>query len=700
MSPGISEHKANINRKVAAGLTPPAPQPASSLSRLFRPSSIAVYGGAWAENVIAQLQSARFPGPIWPIHPTRADIRGIPCHRGLPAAPDAAFVGVNREATVEVVRELAAVGAGGAVCFASGFREAGDAGLEAALVEAAGAMPVLGPNCYGFVNYLDNVPLWPDQHGGTPVETGVALVTQSSNLAINLSMQRRGLPLAYLLTAGNQAQTGLAALATAALEDPRVTALGLHVEGFGDLRASEAMAARARALAKPVVVLKAGRSAAARVASLSHTASLAGADTVSSAFLRRLGLTEVASPAVLLETLSLLHLGGPLAGPHIASVSCSGGEASLMADLAEPTAARFRPFAPATAARLAAALGPRVAIANPLDYHTFTWGDLPATTEVFAAVLADRPDLTVFVLDLPRPDRCDPSAWESALAAIEAAHAATGARAAVLASLPENLDEATAARLAARGIATLHGMADGLAAVDAAIRAGWPAAPAAGVIVAPEPAAPELLTEAEAKTALAAAGVPVPRSVTAPDPETLAAAAARLRFPVALKGLGVAHKTEAGAVALNLPDPTALRAAAAAMPAPLGYLAEEMIAHPVAELIVGITRDPTGLLALTIGAGGILTEILQDTATLILPTTPYEIRAALAGLRLAPILGGYRSRPPADLPALTAAIAAIAAFAEAHAGRLAELEVNPLIATPTGAFAADALLRLAERTRR
>jgi acyl-CoA synthetase (NDP forming) len=719
----IPEHKENINRKSAAWLTPPAAgaaalaedpltrgnkpggsatavAPARDLARLLRPRSVALYGGAWAENVIAELQRARFPGPIWPIHPTRAEIRGVGCHRALPAAPDAAFVGVNRARTVEIVHDLAAAGAGGAVCFASGFREAGDAGLEAALVEAAGAMPILGPNCYGFINYLDGVPLWPDQHGGVRVARGVAIVTQSSNLAINLSMQRRALPVAYLLTAGNQAQTSLAALGLAALDDPRVTALGLHVEGFGDLPAFEALAARARALEKPVVVLKAGHSAAARAAALSHTASLAGGAAVASAFLARLGLVEVASPAVLLETLKLLHLGGPLAGPAIASVSCSGGEASLIADLAATTAARFRPFTPPTADRLAAALGARVAVANPLDYHTFVWGDAAATTEVFSAVLADRPDLTVFVLDLPRRDRCDPAAWEPALAAIEGARAATGARAAVLASLPENLDEAAAARLAARGIATLHGMADGLAAIDAAVRAGRPAPPAPPAVLAPEPAGPALLTEAEAKAALAAAGLPVPRSAVASDPDALAAAAASLRFPVALKALGVAHKTEAGAVALNLPDAAALRAAAAAMPAPAGYLAEEMVPDPVAELIVGVTRDPSGLMALTIGAGGLLAELLQDSATLILPTTPDAIRAALASLRLAPILAGYRGRPAADLAALTAAIAAVAAFAEAHAGRLAELEVNPLVATPTGAFAADALLRLAPRTRR
>jgi len=686
--PMLSERKENVNPVSAARVN------GRDLSRLLRPRSIAVYGGAWAENVIAQLQKAGFPSPIWPIHPTRDAMRGIPCHRTLSGAPDAAFVAVNRTLTVDVVRGLAEAGAGGAICFAAGFREAGDAALEEALVEAAGAMPLLGPNCYGFVNNLDAVPLWPDQHGGAPVATGVAIVTQSSNLAINLSMQRRALPLAYLMSVGNQAQTGFADLAAAVLDDPRVTALGLHVEGFGDIRAFEAMAGHARALGKRVVLLKAGRSAAAQAAAFSHTASLAGAAAVSSAFLARLGLVEVASPAVLIDALNLLHHGGPLAGPDVASISCSGGEASLMADLAEGTAIRYPPFAAATERRLAATLGRLVTLANPLDYHTFIWGDVPATTEVFAAAMADGPDLAVAVLDLPRADRCNAAGWQPALTAIETAHAATGTRTAVLAVLPENLDEATCARLAAQGIPTLHGMADGLAAIDAAIRAGRLASPAAPAVVAAEPPAPVTLTEAEAKAALAAAGVPVPRAVSAPDPDTLAAAAGSLRFPLALKGLGIAHKTEAGAVALDLGDADALRAAAAAMPAPAGYLAEEMVTAAVAELIVGVTRDPTGLMALTMGAGGVLTELLADSATLILPTTAADIRAALAGLRVGSILGGYRGRPPADLVAVTDAIFAIAAFAESHAGRLAELDVNPLIATPTGAFAADALIRL------
>ncbi|MBV6648732.1 MAG: acetate--CoA ligase family protein, partial [Hoeflea sp.] len=167
------------------------------LSRLLRPRSIALFGGGWAVNVVAQLKKSGFDGDIWPVNPKRADILGVPCLASiddLPSAPDASFIGVNRDATIEVVRRLSSMGAGGATCFASGFLEseaetAGGADLQARLIAAAGDMPILGPNCYGLINYLDNVTLWPDQHGGLKVESGVAIVAQSSNIAINMTMQ-------------------------------------------------------------------------------------------------------------------------------------------------------------------------------------------------------------------------------------------------------------------------------------------------------------------------------------------------------------------------------------------------------------------------------------------------------------------------------------------------------------------------------
>jgi acyl-CoA synthetase (NDP forming) len=191
------------------------------LSRLLRPRSIALFGGGWAVNVVAQLKKSGFDGDIWPVNPKRADILGVPCLASiddLPVAPDASFIGVNRDATIEVVQRLSAMGAGGATCFASGFLEseaetAGGADLQARLIKAAGDMPILGPNCYGLINYLDNVTLWPDQHGGLPVDSGVAIVAQSSNIAINMTMQARGLPIAYVVAAGNQAQIGASDIA-------------------------------------------------------------------------------------------------------------------------------------------------------------------------------------------------------------------------------------------------------------------------------------------------------------------------------------------------------------------------------------------------------------------------------------------------------------------------------------------------------
>ena len=159
----------------------------TGLDRLFRPKSIAVIGGgAWCKNVIVKCREFGFSGAIYPIHPSKDTIDGVPCFRtvsDLPEAPDACFIGVNRVTTIDVVRDLRDIGAGGAVCFASGFLEAvgedvNGADLQAQLLDAAGDMTIIGPNCYGFVNYLDGALLWPDQHGGIRVDSGVAIITQ------------------------------------------------------------------------------------------------------------------------------------------------------------------------------------------------------------------------------------------------------------------------------------------------------------------------------------------------------------------------------------------------------------------------------------------------------------------------------------------------------------------------------------------
>ena len=673
------------------------------LARLLRPKSIALLGGGWAVNVVAQLQKSGFAGDIWPVNPKRSDILGIPCIPSLdalPGVPDACFIGVNREASVDVVRQLAAMGAGGATCFASGFSESeaegtGGTRLQQLLVEAAGEMPILGPNCYGLINYLDNVTLWPDQHGGVAVESGVAIIAQSSNIAINMTMQARGLPVAYVIAAGNQAQTGVAEIASELLVDPRVSAIGLYLEGFGDIRALEAFANRARAAGKPVVALKIGRSEKARAGTMTHTASLAGSAAAASALLKRFGFIEVRSIGVFLETLKLMHAFGPLRGNAIASISCSGGEASLMADMAEGTRIGWRDFSAGARKRLKDELGPIVTVANPLDYHTFIWGDTARMTNVFGAVMADQFDLTVCVLDLPRTDRCDPSGYRCAVDAIIAARNETGARVAVLSSMPENLSEAASAEFLAAGIVPLHGMEEAILAIDAAMSAGNAAQanPAPLLFCADDDGETETLSEAQSKAELAKFGLKMPGSVTAATVDELVAASTALSYPLALKGLGIAHKSEAGAVALSLADGEALREAANAMSGiASGFLAEEMVTGTVAEILVGVTRDATGTFMLTIGAGGVQAELLADTASVMLPAARDEIREAIGTLKLAKLLAGWRGRQAADIDALLDAIMAIASYACANMANLVELDVNPLMAMPDGCVAVDALI--------
>ena len=660
----------------------------SRLDRLMRPKSIAVMGAGWALNVIAQCRKMGFAGQVWPVHPTKAEIGGLRAYASLadlPGVPDATFVGVNRFATVDVVAQLSAMGAGGAICFASGWTEAGEPELQAKLVAAAGDMPILGPNCYGVINYLDGALLWPDQHGGVRVSFGVALVSQSSNIVINLGMQKRGLPVAYVACLGNAAVVGLAELAGAVLDDPRVTALGLYVEGIDDAPAFAALAEKARVLGKGIALIKSGKTDLSQKAAASHTASLAGGGAASSAFLRQIGVAEVNSPSELIETLKIFHVHGTGLGARICSLSCSGGEAGLVADLAEPFGIDFPPVPAPIRDRLGEILGPIVAIANPLDYHTFIWGDGPRTTDVFTTMLSGY-DAGIYIIDMPRGDRCDPAGYQPAFDAIVAAQAQTGKPAFPVASMAENFDEAYAAQLLSQGVCVLMGLETALAAIKAAQilggAAGWRPLPALA------PRQTRLLSEAEGKALLAASGVAVPKSVTAPTLAGVAAAAAGLAAPYALKGLGFAHKTEAGAVRLGLSN----LEGQAEMVGATGYLVEEMVTGAVAEILVGLQRDPIYGLTLTLGMGGVTAEVLADTVTLILPASPDEILAALRRLRLWPLLDGYRGRPKADMAALADLAVQLGALMASDTS-LEEIEINPVLVRQKGAVAVDALIR-------
>ena len=700
-----------------------------ALRRLFSPRHIAVFGGASAQEVVRQCQALGFGGQIWPVHPTRKEMEGLACFASvhdLPEAPDASFVAVPRQATVDIVRQLAARGAGGAICYASGFAEVGGDGvaLQAALVEAAGGMALIGPNCYGMLNYLDGVALWPDQHGGQRQSQGVALITQSGNIGLNLTMQTRGLPLAYLITVGNKAGNSMESLVESLLSDPRVTVIGMHIEGLDDVAAFSRVALKALRQGVPLVALKAGSSALGAQTAMSHTSSLAGPDALYDALFARCGIARVRDPAGLIETCKFLHVHGPLAGKRIISASCSGGEASLVADLAQPRGLVMPAIPPAAQTRLRAVLGDKVHVANPLDYHTYIWGDLAAQTECFSGLMDCGFDASLLVLDYPRLDRCSAESWGTTVDAFVVAARNRSHGATVVASLPEDLPEEFAKALRAQGIAPMHGIPDCLDAIAHAARIGdartrlahlQPLAdlvpltgtgPSATIDHSPtaskyaaSTASSHTLNEAAGKQALAAFGLPVPRgqvvsAAQAPD------FADSLGYPVVVKAVSaqLAHKTEAGGVQLQVQNAEAVRAAVARMGALSDrFLVEQMATQVVAEIIVGVQRDAQFGLSLTVGAGGILVELLQDAQTLLFPVARDEVLQALQSLKVWPLLAGFRGKAAGDVEALLDAVLAIAAYAHAHAHTLLELDVNPVLVLPAGqgVLAVDVLIRLA-----
>ncbi|MFO8125585.1 acetate--CoA ligase family protein, partial [Yoonia sp.] len=496
----------------------------------------------------------------------------------------------------------------------------------------------------------------------------------------------------YVVTVGNQAQTGMSEIGRTLLANPKVTALGLYLEGIDDLEALVALAQTARELGKPIVVLKTGLSVQAQQAAISHTASIAGSDAGATALFKRLGIGRVTTLSAFLETLKLLHVVGPLKAPNIASMSCSGGEASLMADTAHGSQISFPPLTKNQKAALRDTLGPIVTLSNPLDYHTFIWGNEDAMAATFAAMMSPAVALGVVILDFPRSDRCTSPDWDLVLSAVDRAQLETGKPIAVLGSLVENMPEQVALRLVAQGILPLCGMAEAVEAIEVAACVGKVADPE--VFLPPVVSPSTILTEAEAKTVLQQFGLRVPQSQRVTDKADLGAAANTVGYPVVLKGEGVAHKTEAGAVVVGLTNNAALQAAAHVMPADC-FLVEEMITDATVELLIGVVLDRAHGYVLTIAAGGTLTEIMQDSASMILPVQREDILDALACLRIAPVLDGYRGGTPVNKDAIIDAVLAVQSYVIAH--KPFEIEINPLMCGPARVIAADALITTGER---
>lgn len=691
-----------------------------NLKRLLSPSSIVLIGGSNLTLPISNTNDIGFDGDIWVVNPKYDEIEGIKCYPSvadLPGIPDAAFISVNSQLTVQAVAELSAAGCGGAVCYAAGFAEMGHEGeeLQTKLVQAAGDMALVGPNCYGLLNFTNGVALWPDRLSGEKTQKGVAIISQSGNVALNITMNDRSLPITHVISVGNQAVLGVGDYIEPLLENDSVAAIGFYIEGLKDIESFSRAALKAVEKGIPLVVLKAGTSDIGTQLTMSHTSSLAGSDDMYQSMFDRLGILRVDSIAELLETLKIAALCELPEGDSIGVLTCSGGDSAMMADSLDLYDLPLPQLSNEQSSKLKELLPGFASLSNPLDYNTSIWGDIEACTEVFSVMMSGNYDASVLVLDFPKEGLGDDREWQVAVDSMIAAHANHRKTAAIICNLPELLPDSARARLVDAGIAPLQGMKEGVSALAKVIRYSakrkdilalsdaQPLLLRQGTLTKGES---RMLDEWDSKQLVGSYGLPLPPGGGISDITNVAEMADQVGYPVVMKGVSdkLAHKTEAGAVALNLKDSAEVVAAAEKMSESLKqhglsefkFLIEPMISDFVGEIIIGLKRDEQFGLALIIGTGGILVNLLNDSATLLLPTSREAVTEAINSLKGSKLLKGYRGKPEGDLDAVVDAAMAVAEFGMEYWDQITELDINPLMVRPKGkgAVAVDALVHL------
>ena len=679
----------------------------SNLHRLISPKSIAVVGNRGANFAIRESLKLGYSHQIWAVHPYLESLEGIKCFKDikdLPEVPDATFIAVNAESAIEVVSDLKSMGGGGAVLYASGFGEVGAEGLmrNQQLVKAASGMPLIGPNCYGFINSLDGIALWPDVHGCEPVSEGVAIITQSGNIGLNMTMQSSGLPIAYMFTLGNQTNTNIADIIHAMLDDSRVNAIGLHIEGISDIKSFDIAAKRALMMKIPIITIKSGKTKASAKIALSHTSSLTGSDELYNALFERLGIARVETVPEFLETLKLINVLGVIEHGGVASMSCSGGEAGMMADLIDGLEINFPSLTSSHKAKVKKTLNDYVEVDNPLDYHTFICGDRKRTSECFSAMMSGQFAATMLLLDWPKSKESEQKDWDATLFALSDALSGTSEKAIVLASMADCMPKRIIEECLSLGIAPMVGLDVCLKALNHSYKIGRAfssnSSPDLEVLRnSSEHKSKQQLTEYQGKQLLKKYGVTIPMGCLVENVTEAIKAAEEISFPVTLKvsGAKLAHKTELNGVRLNIQNVKTLKEACDDLfKISPELLIEKMIESPICELIIGMHYDPTFGKHIIVGGGGVYVELLQDSSVLILPVSREDIRLALSNLKVFKLLEGYRGGMKGDIEAVIDSVMSVIELIRTNA--VEELDINPLLVLKEsdGVVAADTLIKL------
>ena len=686
-----------------------------NLKRLMSPKNIAFFGGNDVRIAIKEAKRRGFRGPIWPINPKRKSILGIKCFKSiheLPTSPDASFIAVPSKFVSGIVKDLAKNGAGGVVCYSAGFGETGTEGkaLESELISIAKNMPILGPNCYGFINYLDRVALWPFAHGGVCPGYGAAIITQSGMLSSDITMTDRSLPLTHMISVGNQASVCIEDLIEILCDNPMVKAIGIHIEGIKNIRKLHDVAVKALKKSVPIVALKTGTSIVGEKLTTTHTGSLSGEDRLYNALFERVGIIRVGSPILFLELLKLLCISGVPKDDTLVAFTCSGGGATMLADYSEEIGVQLPHYSQTSKTNLQNLLPDIATVSNPLDYTTPIWGDKQKTGPVFSTAMKESKASTALLLqDYPAEglDESQNLYLNDAHAFIKAAQT-LNLPAIICSTFPENMKKSIRDNFLKHKITPMLGIEDALQSIKLASDYKMKQKCVQRATITPlvkvqEHKNHKFLNEFESKNSLKQIGISTPKGQIIRY-QNIKKTSISLQFPIALKLLNgkIIHKTEYGAIITNIKSRDELIEATREMHDRLKkvlkndfedqFLIEEMLPSPIAEMIIGIEPKSEFGYLLLLGTGGVQAEILDDTISILIPTNKDEIIKSIKKLKLYKLMDNFRFNKSVNLDGLASDIMKILSLINVNKHYFSSVEINPLFVYETSNYAIDAVI--------
>jgi acetate---CoA ligase (ADP-forming) len=673
---------------------------------LLRPKSIALVGasdssrGGWAQEIYDNLEYAGFPAKIYLVNPKRRELWGrtvYPDFAAIPEPVDLALTVIPTAAVVDTLTEAAGSGLKCALIYAAQFGEGGDpeGGKRAQelrrLSEATG-LRICGPNCMGSLSLREKLLLYPAKRVRSLQPGSVGVIFQSGG-TFQFWLQQaalRGLNFSYAVSSGNELDLDIADYINFLVDDEHTRTIVCLAEGIRRPRAFMATAERALAAAKPIILVKVGRTERGKAAAASHTGAIAADDQVFDAVCRKYGVVRAQSLDDLMESCLAFSQGRLPNGNRIAVVCYSGGAKGLILDYAGDEGAEMATFASETKAILPAMIDAGLAPENPLDVGAAVGPQPRKFAEVCKVVCAD-PTVDLVTVQGLMPvnpgDPYDPAPLRSVAQSTDKPVLAFG-------RISQNASEISRKYQTETGVPFIHGLPETVRALQGLT--GYAAALRRGVSPIPEPRGQPAGAAGEAsfEDLLRAHDLPSPESALAGTPADAGTYAERIGFPVAVKIVSpdAVHKTEVGGVALGLRDAASVRAAAELLTARLashhrdakvdGFLVQEMVDG--VEMIVGVREDPQFGPFMLVGFGGVTVEVLHDVALRLLPVDEHAARDMIRSLRCAALLGAFRGRPARDVDAVIRAMAGLSRLFLDHRNWLSDIEVNPLIVCAAG----------------